>query len=233
MILDQPFPPDIRVENEACALAKAGFEVILLILAPDTRAPIEDYQGFTIVRRHVPAKIRNWMRGFAGTIPILSWYIERQIQQLRKQYSFDVIHAHDLYMCGGALRAGKRLGIPVVADLHEVWTAALAQYSWSTRFPGKLFISLRRWKALEKKWTDSAERVIVTADTMRDHYIELGCPEKKITVLPNTINIEAFDRYPVKEDIIESHKSEYTLVYTGGINLHRGWIFYWRLCRWS
>jgi len=76
MILDQPFPPDIRVENEACALAKAGFEVILLILAPDTRAPIEDYQGYTIVRRHVPAKIRNWMRGFAGTIPVLSWYIE-------------------------------------------------------------------------------------------------------------------------------------------------------------
>ena len=84
-----------------------------------------------------------------------------------------------------------------------------------------------------EKWTDSAERVIVTADTMRDHYIELGCPEKKITVLPNTINIEAFDHFPVKEDIIEAHKSEFTLVYTGGINLHRGLDFCWRLCRWS
>ena len=60
---------------------------------------------------------------------------------------------------------------------------------------------------------------------MRDHYIKLGCPEKKITVLPNTINVEVFDRYPVKEDIIETHKSEYTLVYTGGINLHRGLDF--------
>lgn len=222
MILDQPFPPDVRVENEASALAKAGFEVVLLILAPDTRAPSEEYQGFTIVRRHVPPKIRNWMRGLAGMIPVLSWYIARQIQQLRKQCSFDVIHAHDLYMCGGALRAGKRVGVPVVADLHEVWTAALAQYAWSTRFPGKLFINLRRWKALEKKWTEIARHIIVTADTMRDHYVELGCPEKKITVLPNTINIAAFDRYPVKEDIIETHKSAFTLVYTGGINLHRG-----------
>ena len=222
MILDQPFPPDVRVENEASALAKAGFEVILLILAPDTRALIEDYQGFTIVRRHVPQKIRNWMRGLAGTIPALSWYIARQIQQLRKRYSFDVIHAHDLYMCGGALRAGKRVGVPVVADLHEVWTAALAQYAWSTRFPGKLFINIRGWKALEKKWTEGARHIIVTAETMRDHYIELGCPEKKVTVLPNTINIEAFDRYPIKENIIEAHKSAFTLVYTGGINLHRG-----------
>ena len=31
MILDQPFPPDIRVENEASALAKAGFEIMMLI----------------------------------------------------------------------------------------------------------------------------------------------------------------------------------------------------------
>ncbi|MDE2771333.1 MAG: glycosyltransferase family 4 protein [Bacteroidota bacterium] len=222
MILDQPFPPDIRVENEASALAKAGFEVILLVLAPDARAPIEDYQGFTIVRRHVPPKISNWMRGLAGTIPFLSWYIARQIQQLRKQYSFDVIHAHDLYMCGGALRAGKRMGIPVVADLHEVWVSVLTRYAWSTRFPEKLFISLRRWKALEKKWTNNAKHVIVITETMRNRYVGLGCPEKKVTLLPNTINTEAFDRYPVKEDIIETHKSAYTLVYTGTINLHRG-----------
>lgn len=222
MILDQPFPPDTRVENEASALAKAGFEVILLILAPDTRVPIEDYQGFTIVRRHVPKNIRNWMRGLAGTIPVLSWYIAWQIQQLRKQYGFDVIHAHDLYMCGGALRAGKHAGVPVVADLHEVWVSVLTQYAWSTRFPGRLFISLRRWKALEKRWTDSAKRIIVTSETMRDHYVEIGCPKTKVIVLPNTINAEAFDRYPVKEDIIEIHKSEYTLVYTGTINLHRG-----------
>lgn len=222
MILDQPFPPDVRVENEASALAKAGFEVVLLILAPDTRAPIEDYQGFTIIRRHVPPRIRNWMRGLAGTIPVLSWYIARQIQHLRKQYSFDVIHAHDLYMCGGALRAGKRMGVPVVADLHEVWISVLAQYAWSTRFPGKLFISIRKWKVLEKKWTESANQVIVITEMMRNRYVELGCPEKKVIVLPNTINTEAFDRYPVNEDIIETHKSAFTMVYTGTINLHRG-----------
>ena len=222
MILDQPFPPDIRVENEASALAKAGFEVILLILAPDTRAPIEDYRGFTIVRRHVHPKISNWMRGLAGTIPFLSWHIARQIQLLRTQYSFDVIHAHDLYMCGGALRAGKRLGIPVVADLHEIWVSVLTRYAWSTRFPGKLFISLRRWKALEKRWTDNAKHVIVTSEMIRDRYVALGCPEEKITVLPNTINTGAFNSYPVKEDIIETRKSEYTLVYAGTINMHRG-----------
>lgn len=222
MILDQPFPPDIRVENEANALAEAGFEVILLILAPDTRESIEKYQGFTIVRRHTPQKFRNWMRGLAGTVPILSWYIARQVRRLQRQYSFDVIHAHDLYMCGGALKAGRRAGVPVVADLHEVWVSVLGQYAWSTRFPGKLLVSIRRWKALEKKWASQAEKVIVITEEMRDRYTSLGCPESKVVALPNTINMETFDSYTVSETIIKTHASEFTLVYTGTINLHRG-----------
>ena len=222
MILDQPFPPDIRVENEASALAEAGFEIILLILAPDTRESIEKYQGYTIIRRHVPQKFRNWMRGLAGTIPILSWHIARQVRRLRKQYNFDIIHAHDLYMVGGALRAGRRTGVPVVADLHEAWVAAIEQYAWSTRFPGKLFVSIRRWKALEKKWAGRVRKIVVTADEMKARYTELGCPDDKVVVLPNTINTAAFDDYPVYEPIIQKHASEFTMVYTGGINLHRG-----------
>ena len=225
MILDQPFPPDIRVENEASALAEAGFEIILLILAPDTRESIEKYQGFTIVRRHVPQKFRNWMRGLAGTVPILSWYIARQVRRLQKQFSFDVIHAHDLYMCGGALKAGRRTGVPVVADLHEVWVSVLGQYAWSTRFPGKLFISIRRWKVLEKKWASRAEKVIVITEEMRDRYISLGCSDSKVVALPNTINTEAFDNYPVDDGIINAQASELTLVYTGGINPYRGLSF--------
>ncbi len=222
MILDQPFPQDTRVENEATALVKAGFDVLLLVLAPDTRSKEEKYQGFTIIRRNVPVKYRNWMRGLAGTVPILSWFIARQVRLLHQEYSIDAIHAHDLYMCGGALRAGKRLGIPVVADLHESWVAALKAYAWSTRFPGRLFINYKRWKSLEREWTHKASNIIVTTEEMQAHYLSLGVPEKNTTILPNTINIRAFDEYSVNENITHGHQSEYTLVYTGGIDLHRG-----------
>ena len=174
MVLDQSFPPDIRVENEACALAKAGFEVVLLILAPDTRSSTEKYLGFTIVRRNTPKKIRDWMRGLAGTIPVLSWYIAWHIWRLKRQYTFDAIHAHDLYMCGGALRAGRDAGIPVVADLHESWVSAIQQYAWSMRFPGRLFISIRKWRALEKRWIDEVEKIIVVTKEMKAHCISIG-----------------------------------------------------------
>ncbi|MCY4158614.1 MAG: glycosyltransferase family 4 protein [Bacteroidetes bacterium] len=222
MVLDQSFPPDIRVENEATSLVKAGFEVTLLVLAPDIRQSTEKYKGFTIIRKHVPQKLCNWMRGLSGAFPILSWFITCQIQKLHKHYSFDVIHAHDLYMCGGALKAGERVGIPVVADLHEVWVSVLTQYTWSTRFPGKLFINIRRWKTLEKIWASKATKVVVITEDMATRYIQLGCSTKDVCVLPNTVNIETFDNYPVKDVIIQTHQSEFTLVYAGTINPHRG-----------
>ncbi len=225
MILDKPFPPDIRVENELRSLAKAGFEVFLLVLAPDDRISTEKSGGGHIIKCHVPRKLSNWMRGLAGTLPLLSWFIAHQIKKLHKQYSFNAIHAHDLYMCGGALKAGKRFGIPVVADLHEIWPSVLSHYAWSTRLPGKLFISIRRWMILEKKWTVSSEKIIVITDEMRSRYISLGCSPKDIIVLPNTINTDLFDRYPVNKSIIQKHQSELTLVYTGTINSHRGLDF--------
>ena len=225
MILDQVFPPDIRVENEVKALAQAGFEVTLLILAPDTRPKVESHHGYTVMRRYTPKKIRNWMRGLAGTVPILSWYIAWHIQQVQKVCSFHAIHAHDLYMCGGALLAGKRLGIPVVADLHEIWVSVLQQYAWSTRLPGKLFISIRRWEILEKKWSQKAKKVIVITEEMKTRYVSLGCSAKDVAVVSNTINTEAFDSYPVDERILQTHRSEFTMVYTGTINPHRGLSF--------
>ena len=43
MISDHSFLSDIRVENESSALVDAGFEIILPILAPDTRESLEQY----------------------------------------------------------------------------------------------------------------------------------------------------------------------------------------------
>ena len=165
------------------------------------------------------------MRGLSGTLPILSLFIAYRILKLHRQYCFDVIHAHDLYMCGGALRAGKRAGIPVVGDLHEVWVSVLGLYAWSTRFPGKLFISIKRWKRLEKKWANQLDKIIVITEDMRKRYRSLVESNIEIIALPNTINTEAFDHYPIDAEILEPHSSEFTLVYTGTINPQRGLSF--------
>jgi len=226
MILDHPFPPDTRVENEMRSLSRAGIEVFLLVLAPDRRAVAEKMEGGgRIIRCHVPRKMSNWMRGLSGTLPILSLFIAYRVLQLHKQYSFDAIHAHDLYTCGGALRAGKRAGIPVVGDLHEIWVSVLGLYAWSTRFPGKLFISIRQWKRLEKKWANQLDKIVVITEDMRKRYTSLVDSKVEIFALPNTINTKAFDQYLIDDEILQSHSSEFTLVHTGTINPQRGLSF--------
>ena len=120
MVLDHAFPPDIRVENEALSLIEAGFEVGLLAVAPDDRPTRDTHRGIRLFRDRLHKEVRNKMRGLAGTVPILTWYLDRQIRRVYQEYRFDALHMHDLYLFGGGLRAGRRLGVPVVGDLHEI-----------------------------------------------------------------------------------------------------------------
>ena len=66
MVLDHAYPPDLRVENEVYTLNKAGFEVTLLSIGPNS-CPIVEQSGLArIVRSRIPAQMRNKMRGLAG-----------------------------------------------------------------------------------------------------------------------------------------------------------------------
>ncbi|QXD15247.1 glycosyltransferase family 4 protein [Rhodocaloribacter litoris] len=222
MVLDHPFPPDVRVENEARSLVEAGFAVTVLAIAPDDRPPVETVEGVRVIRDRLPKTVRNKLRGLAGTLPLLSWYVARRIRKLHATYRFDALHLHDLYLFGGGLRAGRRLGLPVVGDLHENWVEALRHYAWSTRFPGNVVVNLRRWERLEKEWVQAVDRLVVVVEEAAERNVALGVPPERITVVPNTIKLDVFDRYEPEPDLIASLRSPLTLTYTGGFDVHRG-----------
>ncbi|RMF59020.1 MAG: hypothetical protein D6746_08895, partial [Bacteroidetes bacterium] len=222
MVLDHAFPPDVRVENEARSLVRAGFEVTVLAIGPDDRPPRDEMDGIRIVRDRLPASVRNKLRGLAGTVPLLTGYVAHRIEQLHRTFRFDALHMHDLYLFGGGLRAGRRLGLPVVGDLHENWVEALRHYAWSTRFPGKWVVSLPRWERLERAWVNAVDRLVVVIEEAAERNRALGVPPERITVVPNTIRREDFDRYPEEPDLIASLRSPLTITYTGGFDVHRG-----------
>ncbi len=222
MVLDHTFPPDVRVENEAFTLAEAGFEVTVLSIGPDDRDSEESADGYRIVRVRIPAQVRNKMRGLSGTVPLLDVYLRRLLTRLYRQHAFDVIHAHDLYLFGPCLRAGRKLGIPVVGDMHENWVDVLRYYHWSTHYPGKLVINLDRWDRLETEWCLAVDRLVVVIEEMADRLEKKGVQREKLTVVPNTIRTSVFGSYPVDPELVESLRSELTLVYTGGMNSNRG-----------
>ncbi len=222
MVLDQPFPQDIRVLNEALSLLGAGMQVTLLSIGPDDRPTEDSYRGITILRFKVPGKLRNWMRGMAGSVPLLTVFLAWLLPRVHRRHPFDCLHMHDLYLVGGGLAGAKRLKLPLVADLHENWVRTLSDYAWSTRYPAKLFINIACWKKLQRRWLLAADRVIAVADEGRRYLTEAGIPGSKITLVPNTINTQDFDRYPLFGDVLAEVRSPFSLVYTGTIELNRG-----------
>jgi len=129
---------------------------------------------------------------------------------------------HDLYLFGGGLRAGEKLGIPVVGDLHENWVEALKHYKWSTTFPGKIFVRIPRWERLEKRWVNTVDRLIVVVEEASVRNTALGVSPGKITVVPNTIRVNDFDAYETDFQLVERLRSDLTITYTGGFDVHRG-----------
>jgi len=224
MVLDHRFPPDIRVENEARSLLAAGFAVSLLSIAPypDAGCGFSQRRGVKIIRVHLPQQLHKKMRGLAASVPALSLLVSRQIQRVCRRQHVDALHMHDLWLFGGGLRASQRLGIPVVGDLHENHPDALTQYAWSTRFPGKYFVNIPRWRYLEAKWGREVDRLICVNDPQKARMVRHGVDPDKVAVVPNTIDISEFEAHEVDEEIISSLRSPFTVVYTGSFDLHRG-----------
>ena len=228
MVLDECFPPDVRVENEVRSLLSAGFAVTVLSIAPYPKTQaggssgVMSHEGMAVVRVSIPKQVRNKLRGLAASIPALSLFVSHQIQRVCKRVHVDALHMHDLWLFGGGLRAARRLGIPVVGDLHENYVDALTQYAWSTRFPAKYVVNIPRWRHLEARWTRAVSKVICVNEAQKDRVVKLGVGPLRTIVTPNTIAIAEFDRYDVDTAIVESVRSDFTIIYTGSFDLHRG-----------
>ena len=222
MVLDQPYPPDIRVENEASTLVDNGYEVTILSIGPDDRPREEALQGVNIIRKRIPLQFRNKLRGFEGTVPAYTYFLSHVIRDVHRHLAFDFIHVHDLYLFGGGLRAARSLGVPMVGDLHENWVEALKRYKWSTTAPGKWVVSIPRWRKLERKWVNSADAIVVVIDEARDRNLELGVRPDQVFVVPNTVKISDFDRHDDDPTVANELDMPVKFVYTGGFDLHRG-----------
>jgi glycosyltransferase involved in cell wall biosynthesis len=222
MVLDHAFPPDLRVENEARTLVDAGFEVTILAIGPDDRPAADWMDGVRIIRDNVPKRIRNWMRGLSGTMALPSRLLARRILRVHRAWPFDVLHLHDLYLFGGGIRAAARLGVPLVGDLHENWVEALKHYSWSSSFPGNVVVSIPGWERLEREWVTQMDRLIVVVGEAAERNRRLGVPPERIVEVPNTIRMDDFSSYPVDQRLLGEIRGPLTVVYTGGMDIHRG-----------
>jgi PEP-CTERM/exosortase A-associated glycosyltransferase len=117
--------------------------------------------------------------------------LERRLQQVVERVRPHVLHAHSPVLNAiPALRVGKRLGIPTVYEVRAFWEDAAVDHGTTTE--GSLRYRLSR--RLESHALRHAKHVFTICDGLRDDIIARGIPDSKVTVIPNAVDIESFDR---------------------------------------
>lgn len=223
MILDKPFPPDPRVENEAASLVKNGFEVYLFCLKyKDSRPDNESINGFH-VKRYVSNKLTYKLSALAYTFPFYSNMLSKQIAHFLLSNDIDVIHIHDIRIADAVFRANDKLNLPTVLDLHDNLPEIMKYYPHVQNFPGNMLISPKKWKKKEEEFIHLVHEVIVVSHEFKEEILtRTKIPERKIKVVPNTVTRSFYKNFKRDENIISKYRDDFVILYVGDTGIRRG-----------
>ena len=228
MLLNAPYPADIRVKKETEALIKAGFKIHLLCLRKQGQEVLQVVEGIKVHR--IDAGKNNYQLAFWDVIMSILFVhpvFKSAIKKLHRIEKFDFVHIHDLPLVGTALSLRAESGFKVIADMHENYPEALRTwFMWKknpiVRLKNSLFMNPERWTKFEKKACLKSDHVIAVVDEMKQRLIhEHNVDENKITVITNSEDL-AFIRQPLDRSVYDSLKEKFIITYSGGIGPHRG-----------
>ena len=233
MVLETPFPPDIRVEKEMRALREGGHEVLLLCGHKDDQPLKDQYEQFSIIRFKEPREgklskavtlLHHWT-----TTRKRAW--ERAIKSFVEENKIEALHIHDLPLVPTGLEVARRLGVPLIFDMHEVYpvmirgrlpTATNFQQRFNAGVYARLF-SPGWWDRVERRSVEQADRIVVVIDESKERLVRMGINGDKITVVLNAEDIDSFLTVPVEPEIARRFKDDFLVGYVGGVdNPNRG-----------
>jgi PEP-CTERM/exosortase A-associated glycosyltransferase len=132
--------------------------------------------------------------GIADKVPGLGqWHLMKQLQrrlhEVAGRVKPHIIHAHSPVLnASPALKVGKRLGIPVVYEVRAFWEDAAVDHGTTTEGSVRYRLTRRFETAALKR----ADHVFTICEGLRRDIAERGIPDSKITVIPNAVDIDAF-----------------------------------------
>ena len=113
----------------------------------------------------------------------------RRIEELARAFDAEILHAHSPVLNAlPALRAGRRLGIPVVYELRALWEDAAVDHG--TTKEGDL--RYRASRALETHALRRAGHITTICEGLRREIVDRGIPAGRVTVIPNAVDAREF-----------------------------------------
>lgn len=193
-ILDHSLPAHSGYTFRTRALMKAqaakGWSVagVTSVRHPLDGPSVEEVDGLTFYRTPAIAPQRSPF-GEMAEIKALA----TQIEQVAEDFKPDLLHAHSPVLTAlAALKANKRLGLPLIYEIRAFWEDAAVGNGTGTE--GSL--KYRATRALESYAVRKADAVAVICEGLRSDLIARGTEPEKITVSPNGVDLELFGDPP-------------------------------------
>ncbi|MHA1590086.1 MAG: glycosyltransferase family 4 protein [Candidatus Njordarchaeales archaeon] len=224
ILIDNTFPPDIRVRKEARTLVDAGHEVYVLAKRGPGQPLREMVNGIKVYRFGTPH-----LEGFSKFIFYLVIRIILPFYLLffSLKHKVDVFHAHDLLPALPTCLAGRVLGKPVIFDMHEDYPSMIE--ATISEFPSIvrpfLILASKFFRLEEKLAVKFADKVITIVEEEAERLRRMGISREKIEVI---YNVEILDEI---EELVKKLgnrgrpsflRDKFIISYVGGFEVHRG-----------
>ncbi|OWK31914.1 TIGR04063 family PEP-CTERM/XrtA system glycosyltransferase [Sphingomonas mucosissima] len=123
----------------------------------------------------------------------------RRITAVAKKFRPDIIHAHSPVLDAlAAMRATRRLGVPLVYEIRAFWEDASVGNGTGTE--GSL--RFRATRALESWAVKRADAVAVICEGLKRDLLARGVAEDRITVSPNGVDMTLFGDPQLRDEAL-------------------------------
>ncbi|MBZ0278028.1 MAG: glycosyltransferase [Anaerolineae bacterium] len=214
----------VRPYNILRALVERGHDVTLLTLQPpgDQGESLADLRSWGLTVHVVPhprnQTLINGLRALPSRLPLQAAYsrspqFARKAAEILGQHKFDVVHLEHLR---GAVLAGALGDLPIVFDSVDsisLLFGKVLQDAPTLKSRLMAGIDLERTRRFEGQLTQYFRQVAVTSEADRQALIGFGCDKRRITVVPNGVDLGYFSP-------LNSERDPLRLVFTGKMSYH-------------
>ncbi|MCH7629395.1 MAG: glycosyltransferase, exosortase A system-associated [Proteobacteria bacterium] len=115
--------------------------------------------------------------------------LAERIVAVARDFRPELLHAHSPALCGlAALRAGRRLGVPVVYEIRAFWEDAAVGNLTGREGSAKY----RLTRALEDRVVASADAVVTICEGLRADLVARKVSPGKLSTMPNGVDLSLF-----------------------------------------
>ena len=128
-----------------------------------------------------------------GIVGLREWRevvaLASRIEAVARAWRPDVLHAHSPALCGlAAVRAGRRLGIPVVYEIRAFWEDAAVGNGTGREGSPRYWLT----RQLENRVVAGADAVVTICRGLLEDLAARGVARDRLSIMPNGVDLTVF-----------------------------------------